>query len=77
MNLLNKILLVAFSVLLFAFTTAADTQPQQSEGGDGGVSFGIYDVEKDLTPGGWAVVVVGLALAGYGISRFVKRPGIK
>lgn len=76
MNLLTKNLLLVLFVLLFAFAAVADAPPQNA-GGQGGVSFGIHDVEKSLTPGGWAVVVVGFAMAGYGIFRIVKRPRIK
>lgn len=77
MNLLSKDLLVVLFVLSFAFTAVADVQPPPNAAGQGSVSFGIYDVEKDLTPGGWAVVVIGLALVGYAIFRIVKRPRIK
>lgn len=76
MSLLIKNLSVVLSVLLFGFTAIADVPPQNAEG-RGAVSFGIYDVEKDLTLGGWVVVVGALVLAGYGIFRFVKRHRIK
>ena len=76
MSVLTKNLLIVLAVLLFVFVAVGDVTPQNAERSSG-ISFSVQDVEKDLTPGGWAVVVSGLALAGYGIFRFIKRPRIK
>jgi hypothetical protein len=77
MSVLTKNLLVVLSFLLFVFTAVADVPPPQNAERRDGVSFSVHDVKKELTPVGWAAVVSGLALAGYGIFRFVKRPRIK
>ncbi len=58
-------------------TTVADVPPRPNQPQREGVSMGIYDVKKELTPMGWAVVVGGLAATGYGLFKLIKRLRIK
>ncbi len=51
-------------------------------GGDmGGVSFGVYDIERSLTPLGWAVIIIFPIALIFGViylaARILKKTKIK
>lgn len=49
--------------------------------GEGGVSFGLYDISKSLTPLGWAVIIIVPPAVIFGIiylaAKILKKPKLK